>query len=84
MAAAMVLSMSSTWIGGSAWLWARRGRDRAVDGSEDLDPLNERVHNHPREFLMEHSRAERLSLSASSLPSSWFSTLHMPSSCPSA
>ena len=38
MAAAMVMSMSSTWIGGSSWLWARRGRARAFDGSEDALP----------------------------------------------
>ena len=38
MAAAMVMSMSSTWIGGSSWLWARRGRARAVHGSEDALP----------------------------------------------
>ena len=38
MAAAMVMSMSLTWIGGSLWLWARRGRARAVDGSEDALP----------------------------------------------
>ena len=38
MAAAMVMSMSLTWIGGSSWLWARRGRARAVDGSEDASP----------------------------------------------
>ena len=38
MAAAMVMSMSLTWIGGSSWLWARRGRARAVDGSEDALP----------------------------------------------
>ena len=38
MAAAMVMSMSLTWIGGSSWLWARRGRARAVDGRKDARP----------------------------------------------
>ena len=43
MAAAMVMSMSLTWIGGSSWLWARRGRARAVDGSEDALPCHRSI-----------------------------------------
>ena len=68
MAAAMVLSMSSSWIGGSSWLWARRGLYRAVDGSEDALPCP-RCDRRPATCLVCCSRSRARSPSSAVLVS---------------